>query len=294
MTSFNFGFRGMLAHETNAMIETIVEQKPERLKWAFIELRHWGPDLADENRYTARSIFWHNPQETFSVLKSVRLKPFPFARGVNAKGITKVLKTFLWEMKKRAFVAKLSGTHLFHLGAKYANVGLIHSLFAASELSFSEGQALIDHQGFVSLDTAILLDPSYGDRREQFQENLEGYRRSVDSLRKTNKGDRTYGIPKNYNLDALRRQIQRLRFAGVTPVFVIPPLQKPAFFLLDLAKEEDGTILFNFNDPDAYPDLYEIENRFDADHLNQEGAEKFSGALADRFAEYLSSLSDPD
>jgi hypothetical protein len=45
--------------------------------------------------------------------------------------------------------------------------------------------------------------------------------------------------------------------------------------------------LLSFADPVAYPELFEVENRFDRWHLDAEGAALFTRRLAERLAAWL-------
>ena len=77
-------------------------------------------------------------------------------------------------------------------------------------------------------------------------------------------------------------EIERLvRAGGATPVFILGPT-------LDMQEEvvrahRAGVIehLLAYNRPDAYPELYAVENRFEQSHLNATGARIYTRHLAE-------------
>ena len=47
----------------------------------------------------------------------------------------------------------------------------------------------------------------------------------------------------------------------------------------------DIPVLFDFNRPERYPELFSIDRRFDPKHLNRTGSREFSELLAEAFAQ---------
>jgi hypothetical protein len=75
----------------------------------------------------------------------------------------------------------------------------------------------------------------------------------------------------------IERQIEAL---GARPVFVA---QAGLYLNGDLvAAAQSGALatLLRFDQPERFPDLYEVEARFDSNHLNALGAERFTRHLA--------------
>ena len=82
----------------------------------------------------------------------------------------------------------------------------------------------------------------------------------------------------------LAEQIRWLRADGVEPLFVIAPVTTGEEELRRLPERGVVRTLLAFNDPAAYPDLYEVDARADTMHLNERGALRFTQLLAERFA----------
>ena len=85
----------------------------------------------------------------------------------------------------------------------------------------------------------------------------------------------------------ITRIAELARENGAEPLFFTSPSN--AYHGQLLQAHEQGVVqtLFRFNDPEAYPELYEADARWEAVHLSEEGANRFSRILADRFADWL-------
>jgi len=100
LRSFNLGVNGMGPHEAGALIRRVLAKRPARLRWVVLELGSWDAGLPAENRFKGRALFWHDPAETRSVLRSTLLLDTPAATRAG----------LLW-------------THLLHLAARQTGAG---------------------------------------------------------------------------------------------------------------------------------------------------------------------------
>lgn len=78
---------------------------------------------------------------------------------------------------------------------------------------------------------------------------------------------------------------------GLTPIFVIPPTAYGAEDFLAAQPIPHST--FAFADPVKFPQLYQVNRRYDCDHLNRTGAEEFTRMLASEFGAFLSRNKPP-
>jgi hypothetical protein len=78
--------------------------------------------------------------------------------------------------------------------------------------------------------------------------------------------------------------VAEVRAVGAEPILVVAPTLDPRENFRELPP---GVAVWRYHDVDAYPALYDAENRYDPTHLNDAGAQIFTDLLAARFAELL-------
>lgn len=122
--SFNLGSPGMISHETNAYLTEVLRMGLPKLKWVFVEVTaRRVPNK--ENRFTTRMIFWHTPEETWDLYRSISRMKMPVRDKL-----------------------ELYWTHLLHMLAKYTNLGeasrALHSLTSGDKRAKSEWVAQRD------------------------------------------------------------------------------------------------------------------------------------------------------
>jgi hypothetical protein len=86
--------------------------------------------------------------------------------------------------------------------------------------------------------------------------------------------------------------VERLRANGIQVVLLHTPQtvgwqQDLAYVLGYPSRCIPGVPLFDFSDPNRYPQLWAIENRLDHDHLNAAGSEIYTDAIAERMLGFL-------
>ena len=276
LRTFNLSAPGMRPHEANWLLRRILEDRPERLRWVFLDLRDWSPRIMRANRFANRTVAWHDAAETRSVLRSSLLQEEPSER------------------------LRLAGLHLLYFGMNAVQLGhgpvLARSLGAWPEDPSEErreerrlrpdANEIERWQGYGPFRVEHFQQGATAQHRREFLEERETWIRRWAGLSRANAQP---GSLASYNLEALEAQVAALRAAGVEPVYLIPPESTPTPHLLRLAEEGRVPRLLAFNDPETYPELYRIENRFDRNHLRDSGARIFSRLLAERFSAELSS-----
>lgn len=257
--SFNFSAVGMGGHESNALIRRVLGTHPERLQWVFVELSHWNPLLLAENRFKARIIHWHDLPETRSALRSTLSRvPWPDA-------------------------GELVLSHLLHFAANALSVSRGPAALAAG--GWEPDPRLGSRRGFEPFTAAEYERGRTFEARERFLESPAQFRVDVAKLPVANEMPAAREV---YNRRALEDQIAMIERAGAQPVFLIPPTIHPSPELHALIRAGDVEApVFAFDDPVAYPALYDPDVRFDRVHLNTVGAALFTEALADRFSDWL-------
>ncbi len=109
----------------------------------------------------------------------------------------------------------------------------------------------------------------------------ERFRSLVDGLKNT---DRRAELPAAYRRE-LESLIRFVREHGAEPVFVVSPDIFASQRYINWPPA--GVAQFSYDRPDAFPTLYRTEQRYDASHLDDEGAKEFTRIFAAEFAEWL-------
>ena len=131
------------------------------------------------------------------------------------------------------------------------------------------GSSPVVMSGYNPLETRKLSDSE----RESFLKNSE-------QLATTKRFD----IPAAYRRE-LEAIISLVREHGAEPIFVVSPDIYPAQRYNDWPPA--GVVQFSYDHPETYPTLYLPEQRFDASHLDGNGAKEFTRIFATEFADWL-------
>ncbi|MFO0945865.1 MAG: hypothetical protein U1D30_07965 [Planctomycetota bacterium] len=264
--SFNFGIGGMRPHETNQLIRQILDMNPQNLKYAFVELGTWDPTMPERNQFTTRVVAWHTPEETPSILRT------------------------LWraDMSLRSRWDHLYD-HARHSLANYFRIGegqryLRFWTGARDSIRYDRDTPhAIEEEGFVGHEEAPAGRGQLASR-SAFLKDPRQYERLVKVLVRDRFEEANLD---HYNFQAVADQVQRFREHHVEPIYVVPPHVATFPEKRALLRQKIAPAIFAFNDPAQYPSLYDVQRRFDLEHLLAEGAEIFTRLLAEQFARYL-------
>jgi hypothetical protein len=248
--TFNCGIDAMHPPENFYVLDQILKTQPRHLKWVFLETANIETKL-HKVLGTERAVYWHDWPRTALALRKA-LNP----RG-DASLLTKISR--LW-VARRDLAA-----HLTLFAQRFTNVG------RATELLFPQNRK-------------AEADLELGPRRDGYR--LAGHAMTAENAASFQKRlaeeiAQARAKPLDpYADEAYRSFAARLREAGATPVFVVPPLifQSPVSF-----RQAAPGPLLSFNDARTYPMLFETKVRIDDAHLTREGAEEFTRLLAQEF-----------
>ncbi|MCZ6783178.1 MAG: hypothetical protein O7G30_07685 [Proteobacteria bacterium] len=265
LRSFSFGTEGMNGYEADALLEDVLDMRPRRLTWVFVELRYWHLDgVADpRNHFTDRMVHWHTLRQTAAVLRSLGGRTEPLAHRI-------------W----RGWV------HLQHGFWHFTSLGQGARSLSVRVDPPVPAQRIAAERGFASLDE--WPSPHAEEARSRFLHALDPYRQRVARLSRFRGGAVHSELTDRIDLDFLRSQAQRVRAAGAELVYFVTAIPDAAPELREL--ERSGSLpapLLSFNSPARHPELYRVDHRYDGDHLNRRGAEVMSRAFAARFARML-------
>ena len=250
--------------ESSCFLEKILEQKPARLKWVFVELTSFRLDMDENRRESARGVYWHD----WTRMKWIVGELWNNGRnsGREYRWVSKRLRPALNDLDAGAMHA---GLFLRNIG----NVGRGFELADRAAPTNSEEFCGAPKFGFLGMDRA---EPMTGGE-------LKGYEKKLAEMRarKINAGDNGWG------LRVVTEHASRLiRAAGAEPVFVVassvsaPPGEWPG-------QPKDAPV-FAYHNPDRDAQFYRVDRRADSGHLNTVGATEFTEQLASDFAKHLS------
>jgi hypothetical protein len=265
--SFNFGIDAMMPPESYFVLERILALKPRRLKWVFVEAAPLYTSIDADKRGAARAVYWHDWPRTFLLVRELCVNRFVTPSGANSDPVRRGQSFTL--------SAGVAAEHVQLFLNNYANLG--------------RGSAWIDELSrdpFLTEPENVSGPPDYGymrtpRMRAMSPEELAAFRNKLDALART-----TANPPAQRRgpREAMARAIDQVKRAGASPLFVIGPTLDPP--RESLPTEDAALVVFAFNDPVRYAQLYLIERRLDTEHLDPQGAEEFTAQLAERFAEH--------
>jgi hypothetical protein len=251
LRSYNFGLNGMGFLEQLHLVDWILAQRPDRLRFLFIEpterdavMRLVGREEHKVNLFTMRSVYWHAPEETWL--------------GIHAT----------WDSpRKTAKKIELTRLHLLHLVHRLCNVGVGVGLVNIFLTPGEPGAGLV--AGFVPRDP----------EGPEWDAVAEGAQREAAAHE-----------PGRLVVDFMTKMAERTRAAGVRPLFVLPPTpQAPVLSrYLDASDWQAPAEVLHYSRK-SFPEILADQNQYfyDEGHLNLRGAELFSARLARDFAALL-------
>jgi hypothetical protein len=134
---------------------------------------------------------------------------------------------------------------------------------------------LVGNEGFAPL--GLLGSPQELERQARLRTHLNRYLRRVNELR-TSEPD--YPDEDRRMLSLI---VDECRSHGVTPIVISAPV-------LWNSRIDVNAPVFDFRDPDRYPELYDLAFRFDEEHLNAQGAQLYTSLVAKRFIEWANAV----
>jgi hypothetical protein len=184
----------------------------------------------------------------------------------------------------------------------FANVGLgpamLRDVFLPAGPGRGKWDSVAERRGYEALDpaTAGTVWPEGVAFREKYLNEKDGFARrtieKAEEFRRREQIDR--GRIEPYlpllfprTILGMQLQVEFLESHGIDPIYLIPPSHEMDQIQSRLREEGFIPHLFEFNDPNEYPSLFEVDARYDHPHLTAEASALYSRYVADRFAEWL-------
>ena len=273
--SFNFGAGGMHTFEQDFLLDHVLERRPERLRWILFEGGPVGMTLADDhvygdlpNLYSARGVQWHTATETWRILRALGPLPLPLGRKLEiaATHVGIFLRNATSFSKGRDVAEDLFETTA-ERGARLARVDEVY-----------------ERQGHQGLEERTGLP--YGREKALLLEDPSGFRAEMARIPVQS---RTPIRRDELRVDVHVEQLERARAAGVELVHMTLPGVLGSPEPLQLFEAGVLPTLLHMNHPERFPELFELEYRYDKGHMNRRGVERLTHLLALEFARQLRS-----
>ena len=268
--SFNFGIPAMRVLNSYFLLEQVLADPPKNLKWVFIETvldRGYEPI---ENARTSRAIYWHNLDNTLFSINYVLTSPESLSKRV-------------------IFV----GSHLLPFFYNQINVGRIfNQLIPQTGLNAEEEHnknIFLANQGYFPLSS----DPANPGYRHFLQQQDAYLQRLKQRQEQNEKSDFAVPLPINKK-KLLSLIVEQVKVAGAIPIFIVSPTLNQQDELHRAHAQQVIPTLIAFDNPMAYPELYELALRYDELHLNEKGAQLFSRLLAEQFVTEIAQSAQTD
>jgi hypothetical protein len=252
--SFNMGCVGLGIPESYLLLDELFENK--NIKYVILEIRSIGHTKL-ENMHITRNIYYQHPELYLSTLNNALNSNLPFFRKV-ALFITHTVSFIEYSFNFRLVQGLLD-----YKIAKDADVEMLYS-----ENKGFDVPADINLQSFKNNPDEIsdrkTLAKVYTSNyyKDQFSDDYNGY-----------------------YLNILQHYADKAKANGITLIFMMPSSMreyeyKEVMPLMNQVKDVEKMMMC---DPDKFPELYEVENNLEVDHLNRSGTEFFSTYLGQEF-----------
>lgn len=295
--SFNFGVQAVALLEQRYLLRRILDAQPG-VRRVFFEYQWLTPQIDPENAFNPRSVYWHDAPTTRTAVERALHWGAELGDGL-AFVETPAERHSLFTVLDRALPAGSRAaeqhaqhylTDLFFFGrGKDVLRGLLGRAHGQTArygaghgyLSLEEDEHMLAAQGDAH--------NSYRARHERFLAEQEAYRRSVDELDAAEAafGDQDWVNPEVTRVDdfeLIASIAAEVRARGLEFVLLVLPSQSSNRPFEERLLAELGSPVLRYNLPEAYPALYEPENRWDSGHLSAGGALYFSRLLARDYA----------
>lgn len=259
---FNFGASGMWTFEQDYLLHELLARDPARLRWIFYGGRPIGLSNPfyngfekDANLFSERGIQWHTLEETGKVLATIRCLPLTPGEKLD-----------------------LALLHVELCARNLSNVGRGFSILRhwfRSKAERGADRRLQEHvreqRGYFGLG-----GPENRPRAREMRDAMrepERYHARVALIPEQN------ALPfvlEEVDVDVYHAQQRAAREQGAELVYFTAPGFEGSPERLRLHELGILPELWHFNDPERYPELFLIDERFDPSHLNRAGTERFS------------------
>lgn len=281
---FNLGVGGMGSYEQVYLARWLLARAPERLRYIFYEEPRFDPLLWYPDVRNPRYVHWHDARSTRSALRGLRFVDAPPSYKAEAYAAT-------WSGSWKIATA-LEHLELWALRATALGDGpriAARRLGLASPLRPTEAE-LDAEAGWLDIGA----EPDEGAQRQhdKFRANPAAWDATVAAIRAQNEG--RVDLDTTFDRDAFSALAGAFAARGVQVVWYATPRSIGDPLLATLAAEGALAPYLPYNRPDLAPELFDADVRWDPNHLDARGAERFSARFARDVADLLDAQKGSD
>jgi hypothetical protein len=254
--SFNLGAPGLALPEAFVLLDRFFAATRGHLDWVVVDTTLFS-ETTPENLLTRRDLDWHDWEETLLACKYLVASRQP-----SSEKLDKVAAHW------RALLMNYLGSGRVAEHARYHMD--TDRLLDNSDLFYT-----LEDEGYRSLDSET--DPTYLERAQSFRAKV---REGV-----TFKGHNKHGkyAAEAYRAHVFARIVGLADSHGARVAFFDPPriTAQPRTFDVEGVP---SPLVFDFQDAQRFPSLYDMSLWFDQSHLNRRGSDELTALLAREFA----------
>jgi hypothetical protein len=268
--SFNAGIWGMMSPEDGYYLDEVLRRPHRRLRWVIIELMPLSSRNYTNLAGTRREMYWHDWARTRLLTKRFLAECVAAARGP---------KKFP-DAAQDCFQS--CGHWLDNLSLFFKNS--VHLGRGAVVLGRKVGQPMEEEDGARNKKPVKDGNDSPKGGPALSGQSLLKYEEQYANY--LARGEDRFDSGDAASWAALQAKTHRLMKENITPRMIIPATVSPKRYLPREAGEQSLAV-WDFSDPQQYPEFYAAHHRRDWVHLNHAGSEKFTEAIARRFVETI-------
>lgn len=260
LRSYNLGTVGMEFAEELYLLRRILLENPPNLNWIVVEAQPFRVGFRNDKDFGKRRIGWHDYATTKMLLSALVRSDLPTDQR--------------WELALR---------HVEHWWRRTINfargMNAWDALGKDFEAMFPDTESLGANQdGYLPLELSTASQLNRGMRKGFLKAPgimLEGRKVLLQA------GDG--GAPEKDLLAAVRAMEKLAAEKDITIVWWLHPNFERLSGWRQMERQGDIEHLVAHDDPQVFPEFYEVEWRFDAFHLNRQGAELLTRSFAKDF-----------
>jgi hypothetical protein len=276
--SFNFGISGANVSEADFYLKNILALKPANLKWIFVDPL---VNFFQFSPTSAKEIYWHTPLKTIENMQLILASNLNWKRKIRYVYVN--FKSFAYH-----------SLGIGQLSSIWQEKLLASNLLKSNSLEEISEERLLQEAGYYAMDWRKDIEDWKKDFLLRF---LDDYKQDLKKASPQNFNQEItptntyslYGIKMIKEIAYKINNQQEISKNKIEPIFFIPPNLEFENNNAIIKAYDLGYIpvLFAFNNPQNFANLYELDHRIDRVHLNYQGAQELTLALAEKFSQHL-------